>query len=53
MSKTILRRTKNIPTECKICGAPAFHRYFGITSCQPCKTFFKRKAEIGLVCLDR
>ncbi len=50
MSITILRKTKNMPTQCKVCEAPAFHKYFGIASCQPCKTFFKRNAEIGLVC---
>ena len=40
------------PSECKVCGVPAFHKHFGAVSCPPCKTFFKRNAEIGLVCLD-
>ncbi len=44
------RRLKSIPTECKICGAPALYKYFGVISCQSCKVFFRRNANRELVC---
>ncbi|CAF3737918.1 unnamed protein product [Rotaria sordida] len=35
------------PQECRICGVPAVYSHFGVISCQPCKMFFKRNANIG------
>lgn len=43
-------KSKIIPTECKICGAPALYKYFGATACHACKIFFKRNAHKSLVC---
>lgn len=42
-------KSKTIPSDCKICGAPALYKYFGTTSCHACKIFFKRNAQTGLV----
>ncbi len=45
-------KSKTIPSICKICGAPALYKYFGVVSCHACKVFFKRNAQIGLVSSD-
>ncbi len=45
-----ISKSKSIPSECKICGASALYKYFGVISCHACKIFFKRNAQIGLVC---
>lgn len=45
-------KSKTIPSICKICGAPALYKYFGVVSCHACKVFFKRNAQIGLVSFD-
>ncbi len=46
----IKRQTKPVLRECTVCGAPAIYSYFGVIACQPCKVFFRRNAERGLVC---
>ncbi len=43
------RQSKPVPTECKVCGAPALYSYFGAIVCQSCKIFFKRHAAIEQV----
>ncbi len=48
-SKNSKRQSKTVPTECKICGAPAIYSYFGVISCQSCKIFFRRNAKRGQV----
>ncbi|CAF2637965.1 unnamed protein product [Rotaria sp. Silwood2] len=37
--------SKIISSQCKICGVPTTHFYFGVKSCESCKIFFKRNAE--------
>ncbi|CAF3334925.1 unnamed protein product [Rotaria sp. Silwood2] len=34
-------------TECQICGVPAIFSFYGVVSCNPCKMFFKRNAQLG------
>jgi len=46
-SMDIKRQSTAVSTECKICGAPTTHSYFGVISCQACKVFFRRNAEQG------
>ncbi|CAF1282725.1 unnamed protein product [Rotaria sordida] len=36
-----------VQNKCKICEVPARHTHFGVISCDPCKTFFKRNAKHG------
>ncbi len=48
-SMNIKRQSKPVPTECKVCGAPALYSYFGAIVCQSCKIFFKRYAARGQV----
>jgi hypothetical protein len=43
--KNIKRRSKETSHQCKICGASALNSNFGVTTCSPCKMFFKRNAE--------
>jgi Zinc finger, C4 type (two domains) len=43
------KKSKVLPGECRICGAPAKYSYFGVISCQACKIFFKRNAQQGEV----
>jgi hypothetical protein len=50
ISIDIIPKSKMIPSVCKISGAPALYKYFGTISCHACKIFFKRNAQIGLVC---
>ncbi len=38
-------KPRRIPTECKICGAPALYSYYGAVVCSSCKVFFKRNAQ--------
>ncbi|CAF3623845.1 unnamed protein product [Rotaria sp. Silwood1] len=38
-------KSRKYSRECRICGAPAEYRYFGIIACTSCKTFFKRNAN--------
>ncbi|CAF1282366.1 unnamed protein product [Adineta steineri] len=40
-----LTKKQNL-SECRICGAPAQYAYFGAISCNSCKMFFKRNANI-------
>ncbi|CAF3417450.1 unnamed protein product, partial [Rotaria sp. Silwood2] len=42
----ITKKSKKIPMECKICGAPAYYSYVSVIVCFSCKMFFKRNAEI-------
>lgn len=35
--------------QCRICGVPAKYAYFGAVSCQACKVFFKRNADVRAV----
>ena len=44
------RRKRSEQRECQICGSPAFYAYFGLISCEACKVFFKRYADLGEVC---
>jgi len=46
---TSSKSTTTVSSKCKICGAPALYKYFGVISCHACKIFFKRNAETGLV----
>lgn len=46
---SVKRQTITAETECKICGAPAIYQYFGVISCQPCKVFFRRNANLRQV----
>jgi hypothetical protein len=48
-SITVKQKPKKLPTECKICGAPALYSYFGAVACGSCKIFFKRNAQIKQV----
>ncbi|CAF3964605.1 unnamed protein product, partial [Rotaria sp. Silwood1] len=34
-------------TKCQICGVPAIFSFYSVISCNPCKMFFKRNAELG------
>ncbi|CAF2693360.1 unnamed protein product [Rotaria sp. Silwood2] len=38
-------KSRKYSRECRICGAPAEYRYFGIIACTSRKTFFKRNAN--------
>ncbi|CAF0974893.1 unnamed protein product [Adineta steineri] len=40
-----LTKKQNL-SECRICGAPAQYANFGVVSCNSCKMFFKRNANI-------
>jgi hypothetical protein len=44
-------RPKILPSECKICHAPALYSYYGAITCYACKIFFKRNAQSGEVSL--
>ncbi|CAF2442851.1 unnamed protein product [Rotaria sp. Silwood2] len=44
-SSTVIRQTKTVPYQCKICGASAQYCYYGAVVCHSCKMFFKRNAE--------
>ena len=48
-SKNKKHQVTTTENECKVCGAPAKGSYYGAISCGPCKIFFKRNAEHGLV----
>lgn len=48
-SKTVLKKTKVLSTECKICGDKAIHSYCGVIACPSCKMFFKRNAQVKQV----
>jgi nuclear receptor subfamily 1 group I len=48
----ISRKTRCVPSTCRVCDAPAVYSYFGGITCHSCKMFFKRNAELGLVSLS-
>jgi uncharacterized Zn finger protein (UPF0148 family) len=48
-STNVNQRSKKLPTECKICGAPALYSYVGAVVCPSCKIFFRRNAQIKQV----
>ena len=47
---TTATSTRVEANECQVCGSSAQYCYYGVVACGPCKMFFKRKAEQGLVC---
>jgi len=51
-STTVKQKSKKLPTECKICGAPALYSYFGVIACGSCKIFFRRNAQMKQVKLN-
>jgi hypothetical protein len=51
-STTAKQKSKKLPTECKICAAPALYSYFGVVVCGSCKIFFRRHAQIEQVKLN-
>ncbi|CAF1245577.1 unnamed protein product [Rotaria sp. Silwood1] len=46
-TSNIVQKLEEFSRQCKICGAPALHNYYGVLSCSPCKMFFKRNALTG------
>ncbi|CAF2953949.1 unnamed protein product [Rotaria sp. Silwood2] len=42
-----LQTLEQCSRQCKVCGAPALHSYYGVISCSPCRMFFKRNAITG------
>ncbi|CAF1118480.1 unnamed protein product [Rotaria sp. Silwood1] len=46
-TSNIVQKFEEFSRQCKICGAPALHNYYGVLSCSPCKMFFKRNALTG------
>jgi len=48
-STNVKQRSKKLPSDCKICGAPALYSYFGAVVCPSCKIFFRRNARIKQV----
>ncbi len=48
-STTVKKRSKKLPTDCKICGAAALYSYVSVVVCPSCKIFFRRNAQIKKV----
>jgi len=44
-------KSKILPHECRICGAPAEYLHFGVISCLSCKIFFRRNGKAEQVSL--
>jgi ribosomal protein L37AE/L43A len=49
-SLTVVKKSKTVSHQCKICGDLAKHANYGVMTCDSCKIFFKRNVTRGKVC---